>query len=163
MNHAFEHHLEAQRYAATVNNNSARAALRGIHELILECAGMSLHFLPGRYQPIQTLDVLFFYKAVERLFAEWTDEIRILPEAAGNRERLLQLREARGLISTLPTERAKVGLANFIAILLATPIPAGTFIDALFCCRLVSVLLSYPESLERILRGEAEEAITWYD
>jgi hypothetical protein len=163
MNYAFEHHLEAQRYADITPSLTARAALRGIHTLILECAGGNLHFLPDRFQPIQTLDVLFFYKVVARLFAEWTEEIRDLPEASGNRECVLQLQEAKDLIPTLPTQRAQVGLANFISILLATPVPRGTFIDALFCCRLVSVLLSDLESLESILRGEAEEVITWYD
>lgn len=87
------------------------------------------------------LDVLFCYKAVARLFEEWRDEIKDLPEAPGNREGLLQLQEAKALIPTLSTERARVGLTNFISILLATPIPSGTFIDAcfapvssLFCC-----------------------------
>jgi hypothetical protein len=157
MNHPFDHHLEAQRYADTVTSIPARGALLAIHNLILETGGMHLRFLPERYRPIQTLDVLFFYKAIGRLFAEWTDEPRSLPEAAGNRERLLQVQEAEALIPTLPTERARVGLANFISILLATPIPAGTYIDALFCCRLLSVLLSYPGLLERILSGEAEK------
>jgi hypothetical protein len=116
-----------------------------------------LRFLPERYRPIQTLDVPFFYKAVERLFAEWTDEERGLLEAPGNQERLLQLQEAEALIPALSTERARVGLANFISILLATPIPAETFIDALFCSRLLSVLLSYPGLVERMLSGEAEK------
>jgi hypothetical protein len=157
MSSGFEHHLEAQRHADAVTSLRARAALRLLHRLILETVELQLHFLPERCLPVHTLDVLFLYRAVERLFAEWTDEIRRLPEAPGNRERLLQRPEAEALIQTLPTERARVGLANFISILLATPIPAGTFIDALFCCRLVSVLLSYPGLLERILSGEAEK------
>lgn len=128
-----------------------------IHNLILETAGTHSRFLPERYLPIQTLDVLFFYKAVERLFAEWTDEAKNLPEAPGNRERLLRLQEAEALIPTLPTERARMGLANFLSILLAIPVPAGAFIDALFCARLLSVLLSYPGLLDRILSGEAEK------
>jgi hypothetical protein len=163
MAHAFERHLEAQRYADTVTSLPGRAALRVIHTFILETAGSELRFLPERYRPVQTLDVLFFYQAVERLFAEWTDEIRRLPEVPGNRERLLQLQEAEALIPTLPTGRARVGLANFISILLATPIPAGTFVDALFCSRLVAVLLSYPGLLDRILSGEAETVYVWDD
>jgi hypothetical protein len=162
MNHVFEHHLEAQRYADTVTSIPARAALRGIHNLILESSGSPLRFLPERYRPVKTLDVLFFYRAVERLFTEWTDEVRELPEAPGNRDRLLQLQEAEALIPSLSTERARVGLANFISIRLATPIPAGTFIDALFCSRLLSVLLSYPGLVEGILRGETEKEAIYH-
>jgi hypothetical protein len=154
---AFEHHLEAQRYADTVTSIPARAALRGIHTLILETGGLQLRFLPERYHPIQPLDVLVYYKVVERLFAAWTDEMRRLPEAPGNRDRLLQLQEAEALIPALSTKRARIGLANFIAILLATPLPVGVVIDALYCSRLLSVLLSYPGLLERILSGEAEK------
>jgi hypothetical protein len=166
MSNGFERHLEARRYADSVTSIPARGALHTIHTLILEAAGTHLRFLPERYLPVHTLDVLFFYKAVERLFAEWTDEVRLLPEAPGTRARLLQPQEAEALIPTLPTERARIGLANFISILLATSIPTGTVVDALFCCRLVSVLLSYPGLLERILSGEAEKdanAIVWDD
>ena len=157
MSNGFEHHLEARNHADALTSLPAREALCVIHRLILETVGLQLHFLPERYLPVQTLDVLFFYKAVERLIAEWTDVIRVLPEAPGNRARLLQLQEAEALIPTLPTERARIGLANFLSILLATPIPTGTFVDALFCSHLVSVLLSYPGLLERILSGEAEK------
>ncbi len=163
MTHAFQRHLEAQRYADAVTNLPARAALRVIHALILETGGLQLRFLPERYRPSHTLDVLFFYQAVERLIAEWTDELRLLPEAPGNRERLLHLHEAEELIPGLPTERARVGLTNFIALLLASPIPAGTFVDALFCSRLVAVLMCYPGLLDRILSGEPEAVYVWDD
>jgi hypothetical protein len=107
----------------------------------------------------------FFYQAVARLFTEWSNEVRPLPEAPENRDRLLNLSEAKALIPTLPNDRAKVGLASFLAILLATPIPAGTFVDALFCTRLLSVLLSHPGWIERALTGEAEkdEVYHWDD
>ncbi|HTU90804.1 MAG TPA: hypothetical protein VMF69_12065 [Gemmataceae bacterium] len=163
MSNGFERHLEAQRHAEAITSLPARAALRYLHRLILETVGLQLYFLPERYQSIHTVDSLFLYQAVERLFAEWTDEIRCLPEAPGNRERLLRLQEAEDLIPTLPTERARVGLANFISILLATPVPARTFVDALFCSRLVAVLLSYPGLLDRILSGEAEAVYVWDD
>jgi hypothetical protein len=58
------------------------------------------------------------------------------------------------LIPTLPTERARVGLTNYLSILRNTPVPEGTFVDALFCSRLVSVLLSDPDLLDRILSGD---------
>jgi hypothetical protein len=58
------------------------------------------------------------------------------------------------LIPALPTERARVGLTNYLSILQNTPIPEGSFVDALFCSRLVSALLSQPELLERILNGD---------
>jgi hypothetical protein len=163
MSHGFEHHHEAQRYAEALTSLPARAALRVIHTLILETGSLQLRFLPERYQSVQTVDALYLYQAVGRLFAEWTDEIRPLPEAPGNRERLLQLQAAEALIPNLPTERARVGLANFIFILLATPIPAGKFVDALFCSRLVAVLLSYPGLLDRILSGEPEAVYVWDD
>jgi hypothetical protein len=163
MSHGFQHHHEAQRYAEALTNLQARAGLRYLHRLILETGSLRLYFLPERYEPAHTIDVLLLYRAVERLFAEWTEDIRSLPEVTGNRERLLQLREAEALIPALPTDRAKVGLANFISILLATPIPAGTFVDALFCPRLVAVLLSYPGLLDRILSGEPEAVYVWGD
>jgi hypothetical protein len=165
MSAVFEHHLEAQRYADTVTNPAARAALRGIHHLILEARGSPLRFQPERYRPSRTLDLPFFYQAVERLFADWTDEVRRLPEVPGNREQLLQLQQAEALIPALSTARAQAGLANFISIPLATPIPPGTFVDALFCCRLLSILLSHPGCLDRILSGQAEkdEAYVWDD
>jgi hypothetical protein len=163
MNQGFQHHREAQRYAEALTHLRARAALRYLHRLILESGSLQLYFLPERYEPAHVVDALLLYRAVARLFAEWTDEIRSLPEVPGNRERLLQLREAEALIPTLPMERARVGLANFIAILLATPIPAGTFVDALFCSRLVAVLLSHPGLLGRILGGEPEAVHVWDD
>jgi hypothetical protein len=163
MSHGFQHHHEAQRYAEALTNLQARAALRYLHRLILESVSLQLYFLPERYKPAHTVDALLLYQVVGRLFSEWSDEIRSLPEVPGNRDRLLQLREAEGLIPTLPTERARVGLTNFISILLATPIPAGTFVDALFCSRLVAVLLSYPGLLDRILSGEPEAVYVWDD
>lgn len=163
MSHGFEHHHEAQRYAEAITNLPARAALRFLHRLILETGGSELYFLPERYQAVHTVDVLFLYQAVGHLFAEWTDERRRLPETPGNRERLLHLQEAKELIPTLPTEPARVGLDNFISILLATPIPAEAFVDALFCSRLVAVLLSYPGLLDRILSGEPEAIYVWDD
>src|SRR4051812_17271553 len=104
MHHVFENYFEAQRFANAVSNVAARAALRGVHTLILEAGGAPpLHFLPERYSPIQLLDILIFYKVVERLFAGWTDEFRAFPEVPGNRDRISQLQEAKALISTLPT------------------------------------------------------------
>jgi len=67
---------------------------------------------------------------------------------------LLNLQKAMALIPTLPTERARIGLTNFLSILRNMPVPEGTFVDALFCSRLVSVLLSQPELLECILSGD---------
>jgi hypothetical protein len=154
MGYGFEHHYEAQIHAAAVSDPRARVALGIVHHLLLEAAGMNLHSLPERYSPIQTLDVLYFYKTVERLFAEWTEEIRNDSQVPSNREHLLQLQEVTALIPTLPTERARVGLYNYLSILRNTPVPEGTFVDALFCSRLVVVLLSQPELLERILSGD---------
>lgn len=160
----FEHHLEAQRFADGVANDAARAALRGVHNLILETAGGQLRFLPERYRPVQTLDVLFFYCIVETLFREWTHEVKHLPEIPDNRDRLLQLPEAMTLVSAMHSATARAGLANFIGLLLATPLPVGASIDVLFCCRLLLVLLA-PESLERILSGaaECEAVVQWPD
>jgi hypothetical protein len=129
-------------------------ALGILHHAILETGGTQLHVLPERYSPIRTLDVLYFYKTVERLFTGWTAEVRLYPEIASNQGRLVQLPEAKALIPTLPTERARVGLTNYLSILRNTPVPEGTVVDALFCSRLVSVLLSRPELLERILSGD---------
>jgi hypothetical protein len=164
MNDVFARHREAQVYAATVPG-VARAALRAIHNFILEAGGLRLHFLPERYLPIQPLDVLYFYQAVARLFTEWTDEVRNIPEAPGNQDRLLKLDEALALIPTLPTERARIGLTNFLSILRNMPVPEGRFVDSLFCSRLLSVLLSDSELLDRILSGEAggEEINCWDD
>jgi hypothetical protein len=159
----FEHHLEAQRFADSLTELPARAALRAIHHLLLEASGLTLQFLPERYHPIQPLDLRFFYQTVERLFEEWTEQIRRRPEAAGNRERLLQLSEAEALLPTLPTKRARIGLINYLAILLATPIPAGTFVDALFCSRLVAVLLASPEAIDGILHAKPEDEIMHWD
>lgn len=155
MNGSFEHHLEAQRFADGVANDAARAALRGVHNLILETAGGQLRFLPERYRPVHTFDVHFFYRIVEKLFREWTDKVKLLPEIPDNRDRLLQLPEAMTLVSAMHSEAARAGLANFIGLLLATPLPVGTVVDVLFCCRLLLVLLA-PDSLERILSGAAE-------
>jgi hypothetical protein len=154
MTHGFEHHYEAQIHAAAVADPKVRVALGIVHHEILEAAGLQLDLLPERYSLNQTLDVLYFYNTVERLFAEWTSEIRTYSEVPGNRERLLHLQEASALIPTLPTECARVGLTNYLSILRNTPIPEGTFVDALFCSRLVAVLLSQPELLERILSGD---------
>jgi hypothetical protein len=98
--------------------------------------------------------VPYFYKTVERLFTEWTEEVTNYPEVPDNRERLLRLQEAKALIPTLSTEPARVGLNNYLSILRNTPVPDGAFVDALFCARLVSVLLSNPELLEHILSGD---------
>jgi hypothetical protein len=165
MRHVFDRHREAQMHAATVTNIPARAALRAIHNFLLEAGGLPLHFLPERYRPVRTLDVLFFYQAVERLFTEWTDAIRKTPEAPGNRDQLLRLQEAMALIPTLPTERAQTGLANFLSILRNTPVPEGAFVDTVFCSRLLSVLLSDAELLQHVLSGEAdgEEINSWDD
>jgi hypothetical protein len=163
MSSSFQRHLEAQRFAEAIDSLPARTALGFLNRLILESVSLELYFLPERYQSLQTIDALYLYQAVGRLFAEWTDEIRRLPEAPGSRERLLQLQEAEALIPTLPTERARVGLANFVTILHATPIPPGTVVDALFCSRLVAVLLSYPGLLDRILSGEPEAVHVWAD
>ena len=154
MSHGFEHHHEAQIYAAAVTDPKARVALGIVHHMILEVAGMYLYILPERCLPVHTVDVLSFYKTVERLFAEWTEEIRTYSEVPGNCEHLLQLQEATALIPTLLTERARIGLTNYLSILRNTPIPEGTFVDALFCSRLVSVLLSQPRLLEHILSGD---------
>lgn len=154
MSHGFEHHTEAQIYAASVTNPKVRVALGIVHHMILEVAGMPLHILSERCLPIQTVDVLYFYKTVERLFTEWTEEVRTYPEVLKNQERLLQLSKATTLIPTLPTERARVGLSNYLSILRSSPVPEGECIDALFCSRLVSVLLSRPEFLEGILSGD---------
>jgi len=128
--------------------------------MILEAAGMQLQLLPERYSPTRALDVLYFYATVERLFAEWGEERRTHPEAPDNHERLLHFPEATALVPTLPTERARVGLSNYLSILRNTPIPEGAFVDALFCSRLVAALLSNSERLELILRGdESWEAV----
>lgn len=163
MNHDFERHHEAQSYMESLTSLSARAALRALHNLILDTGSKHPRFLPERCQPVQTLDLLYLYRAVARLFTEWTEQPRRLPESPGNRKRLLQLPEAEALIPTLPTELAQLGLANFINILLATPIPAGMFVDALFCSRLVAVLLSHPGLLDSILSGEPEPVYVWND
>lgn len=154
MSDIFARYREAKTSALAVANVPARTALNAVHHLLLEGTGLPLHFLPERYRPIKTLDVPYFYKTVERLFIEWTEEIKDYSEAPGNRERLLQRQEATALIPSLPAERARVGLTNYISILRNTPIPVGTFVDALFCSRIVSVLLSQPELLERILSGD---------
>ena len=154
MNDRFDHHYEALRYADTLADSRARVALGIIHHAILETGGTQLQLLPERYAPIRTLDVLFFYKTVARLFTEWTEEVKSYPEVPGNQERLLQLPEAKALIPALQTYRARIGLTNYLAILRNTPVPEGIFIDALYCSRLVSVLLSRPELLERILSGD---------
>jgi hypothetical protein len=154
MSDIFDRYREAQTAVLAVANIPARTALNAVHHLLLEGAGLPLHFLPERYRPIKTLDVPYFYKTVERLFAEWTEQIKDYPEVPGNRERLLQLQQATALIPSLPTERARVGLTNYISILRNTSIPGGTFVDTLFCSRILSVLLSQPELLERILSGD---------
>jgi hypothetical protein len=154
MSDGFILHREAQTYADTVTNKRARVGLGLVHLLILEAGRVQRHVLPEPYFPIQTFDVLYFYKTVERLFTEWSEGVRIDREVPGNRERLLQLPEATALIPTLPTNRARVGLTNYLSILRNTPVPEGTFVDALFCSRLVTVLLSRPELLERILNGD---------
>ncbi|MGE0529096.1 MAG: hypothetical protein AB7P49_18715 [Bdellovibrionales bacterium] len=154
MSNSFERYREAQTYALTVTNISARTALHVVHHLFLEGAGLPLHFLPEQYRPTKTLDVLYFYKTIERLFTEWTGEIKKYPENPDNRERMLQLQEAKELIPTLPTEQARVGLMNYLSILRNVPIPKGTFVDVLFCSRILSVLLSQPELLDHILSGD---------
>jgi hypothetical protein len=154
MSYGFNRHSEAQLYATALTNARSRVALYFVHYLIMEANGTHLSLLPERCFPSQALDVLYFYKTVERLFTEWTEERKEYSEAKGNRERLLRLKEARALISALPTERARVGLTNYLSILLNTPVPEGTVVDALFCSRLVSVLLSEPELLDRILSGD---------
>jgi hypothetical protein len=154
MSNRFDRYREAQTYALAVTSIPARTALNAVHHLLLEGAGLPLHFLPERYRPLKTLDVPYFYKTVERLFTEWMEEIKNYPEAPGNRERLLQLEEARALIPALPTERARVGLTNYLSILRNIPIAEGQFVDALFCSRILSVLLSQPELLEHILSGD---------
>jgi hypothetical protein len=159
---AFDHHLEAQRYADTVSDSRARAALRVIHNMILESAGWDLRVLPERYQPTATLDVLLLYRAVARLFVAWTERPRNLPDSPGTRDRLALLDEAESLVHATTTERVRVGLSNFISILLASPIPSGQTVDVLFCCRLVSVLLSFPGLLDRILSGEAEKDAVYH-
>jgi hypothetical protein len=141
-------------YAVAVADIPARTALNALHHLFLEVGGLPLHFLPERYRPVKPLDVLFFFKAVERLFTEWTGEVRHYPEAPGNRERLLHLEEATALISALPTETARTGLTNFLSILLNASLPEGSLVDALFCSRLVAVLFSRSELLEHILSGD---------
>src|SRR4051812_43806250 len=98
MRYGFDHHYEAQLHAAAVTNRRVRVALGVVHHLLLEAGGMQLHLLPERYYPIQNFDVFYFYKTVERLFTEWTEEVRNYPEVPGNRERLLQLQEATALI-----------------------------------------------------------------
>src|SRR5688572_26584952 len=117
MIHGFVRHSEAQLHADAVTHSGARVALGLVHQLILEAAGMHLHLLPERYVSIQTVDVLSIYKTVERLFREWTEEVRTYPELPSNRDRLLQLPEATALIPTLPTERARIGLTNYLSIL----------------------------------------------
>lgn len=154
MSDMFVHYREAQVYASSVANIPARTALNALHHLLLEVGGLPLHFLPERYRPVKTLDVLFFFKAVERLFTEWTGEVRHYPEVPGNRERLLRLEEATALIPTLPTATARTGLTNCLAILLNASVPEETFVDALFCSRLVAVLFCRPELLEHILSGD---------
>jgi hypothetical protein len=154
MSDIFVHYREAQMYAVAVANIQARTALNAMHHLLLEVGGLPLHFLPERYRPVKTLDVLFFFKAVERLFTEWTGKVRHYPEVPGNRERLLHLEEATALIPTLPTETARTGLRTFLAILLNAPVPKGTFVDTLFCSRLLAVLFSHSELLEHILSGD---------
>ena len=154
MSHGFEHHAEAQHYAIGVTNPRARVALGIVHHLILEAGGMHLHLLPERYSPIQTVDVLLFYKAVERLFTEWNGEARNYPEIPGNRERLYQFQQATALIPTLPAESGRIGLRNFLSILLNTPVTEETSVDTLFCSRLVAILFSHSELLERILSGD---------
>ena len=86
MNHPFDHHLEAQRYADTVTSIPARGALLAIHNLILETGGMHLRFLPERYRPIQTLDVLFFYPVARRLRAACQQASHV--QTASSRETL---------------------------------------------------------------------------
>lgn len=154
MSHGFDRHLEAQRHASALTDTRARVALYFVHSMIMEAGRTRRHLLPEPYFPIQTFDVLYFYKTVERLFTEWTEEVQTYPEVPGNRERLLQFQEAQALIPTLPTEHARIGLTNYLSILLNTPVPEGTVVDALFCARLVAVLLSNPELLERTLSGD---------
>ena len=163
MSELLDRYRDAQTYALAVTNIPARTALNAVHHLLLEGAGLPLHFLPEQYRPIKPLDVPYFYRTVERLFTEWTEEIKDYSEAPGNREFLLQLPEATALIPTLPTERARTGLVNYLSILRSMPIPEGTLVDALFCSRLVSVLLSQPELIEHILSGDTrwETADPW--
>lgn len=149
-----DHYRDAQTYALAVTSIPARTALNAVHHLLLEGAGLPLHFLPEQYRPIRPIDVPYFYKTVERLFTEWSEEVKDYPEAPGNPECLLRLPEAAALIPALPTELARTGLTNYHAILRSIPIPKGTLVDALFCSRIVSVLLSRSELLDHILSGD---------
>src|SRR5262249_6859339 len=140
MSQVFEHYREAQTSALAVDNVPARTALNAVHHLLLEVGGLPLRYLPERHLPIRPLDVPYFFSTVKRLFEEWSEEVKNYPDCPSNQGRLLQLPEARKLIPTLPTERARVGLTNYLSILRNTPIPEGAFVDALFCARFVAVL-----------------------
>src|SRR5207248_8189583 len=116
MSRGFVRHSEAQLHAGAVADSRARVALALVHQMILEAAGTQLHLPPERYSPARALDVLYFYRTVERLFSEWAEELRTLPEAPGNQERLIHLSEAAALVPTLPTKRAQVGLSDYLSI-----------------------------------------------
>ncbi len=152
----WHHHKEARDYAISLKDKRARAALRGVHSLLLESSGaIPLHFLERQLRPKCPLDLRVLYPCIARLFSDWTETPRgfSLPE----KENLRQFNEAKKYISRLSSEREKVAQSNFIGILCEATLQGDEAIDLMFCCELLHPILSDDRVLDAILSGEAED------
>ncbi len=150
-------HNEAMAYALSLTDHRARAGLRGVHTLLLECSGATpLHFLERRLCPRFPLDLRVLYAGVSRLFSEWTETVGEVSQREC--DNVAQLVAARQYVTELRSERERIAQSNLLGILCEADLREGEVVDALFCCELLHPILSDDESLDAILSGEAEQA-----
>lgn len=153
----WHHHEEARDFAISLRDKRARAALRGVHTLLLESSGtIPLNFLEHRIQPKSALDLRILYTCISHLFSEWSESKREFNQCPN--AKLTQVAEAREYVSRQKSEREKIAQSNFIAIIFQTEIQGNESIDLLFCCELLHPILSNNKTLDDILSGSAENS-----
>ncbi|MCC9608916.1 hypothetical protein LOC68_07865 [Blastopirellula sp. JC732] len=164
MNTNWLHHEEARNYAVAIEDRQARAALRGVHTLLLEsCGATPLYSLERQLRPIFPLDLRVVYRCVASLFSEWKENAR---EAhLTKNENVRNLDNAKEYVSRLNGEREKTAQLNFVQLLCEAALKENKVIDVLFCCELLHPILSDDDALDNILSGRAENCSVdvWQD
>jgi hypothetical protein len=100
--------------------------------------------------------LLILYQAFAQTVVEWEETLIDRPPFGDIDQKVINQSEALTFVDSLASNRARIGLRNFITRLRSMNLPQEATIDLLFCCRLLAPCFeNYEGCLDNILSGAA--------